>query len=385
MIYLDHNATTPIDPRVADVIGQCYAAGYLNPASAHAAGRRARQKVEQARESIARILGADTAGTSAAEVIFTSGGTESNNLALRGLVGGPTTLGDTPTRVIISSIEHPSVIGAAHKLRADGYDVRQLPVDAHGVVKVSALRDLLTDATRLVSVMLANNETGVIQPVAEVAAICRERRVLCHTDAVQMVGKSAVCFDELGVDALSLTAHKFHGPRGIGAILVRGDVDLEPILYGGFQQQSMRPGTECVALAVGFQRALELWHVEAFERARHLRECRDRLEQLLLAGCSDLVINGNSAERLPHCTNISFPGSDRQALLIALDRAGVCCSTGSACASGSSEPSPVLIAMGCSEPLVEGSLRISVGATTTLDEIERAAEIILENHAKLSA
>ena len=208
--------------------------------------------------------------------------------------------------------------------------------------------------------------------------------MLCHTDAVQAVGKLPVDFDELGVDALSLTAHKFHGPRGIGALLLRGGVRLAPILFGGFQQQALRPGTESVALAVGMRRALELWHAEAEERAQRMRGCRDGLERLLLAGCPELVINGIGAERVPHCSNVSFPGCDRQALLIALDQAGICCSTGSACASGSSEPSPVLLAMGCSEPVVEGSLRISLGATTTLAEIEQAAKIILENRSKLS-
>jgi cysteine desulfurase len=384
MIYLDHNATTPIDPRVAEAIADCYAAGYLNPASPHAAGRRARQRLEQARETIARILGADTARMNSAELLFTSGGTESNNLALRGLAYSPTVPKGPRTRIIVSAIEHPSILGTAQQMLRQGYDVRQLPVDSDGVVQISKLDELITDETRLVSVMWANNETGVIQPIAEIAAICRERGVLMHTDAVQLVGKLPVAFDELGVDALSLTAHKFHGPLGIGALLLRGGVQLQPILYGGFQQHSLRPGTESVALAVGLQRALELWRDESPERAEKLRMHRDRLENLLRAGYSDLVINGIAADRLPHCSNVSFPGCDRQALLLALDQAGVCCSTGSACASGSSEPSPVLLAMGCSEQIVEGSLRISVGKTTTTAEIDLAAQIILELRAKLT-
>ena len=389
MIYLDHNATSPIDPRVAATIAECYAAGYMNPASAHVAGRRARQRVEQARETIARLLGADTSGMNAAELVFTSGGTESNNLALWGLAaatcyGGPeVSPSGSPARIIVSAIEHPSIIGPAQQMRCQGYDVRQLPVDQNGVVQLSKLDSLITDQTRLVSVMLANNETGAIQPVAEIAEICRHRGVLVHTDAAQMVGKLPVNFDKLGVDALTLTAHKFHGPRGIGALLLRGGVKLRPMLLGGFQQQSMRPGTESVALTAGFQRALQLWRHESVAREERLRRLRDHLESLLKDGCPSLVVNGSGAKRVPHCSNVSFPGCDRQTLLIALDQAGVCCSTGSACASGSSEPSPVLLAMGCAKAVVEGSLRISLGAWTTMAEIEQAAHIILENYAKL--
>jgi cysteine desulfurase len=231
--------------------------------------------------------------------------------------------------------------------------------------------------------MLANNETGVLQPVAELARICRQHGVMLHTDAVQVVGKLPVSFEELKVDALSLSAHKFHGPRGIGALIVRGGVRLQPILFGGFQQQGLRPGTESVALAMGLRRALELWHNEANERAERMATLRDRLENLLRAGKPETVVNGGSAARVPHCTNISFPGIDRQALLLALDQEGICCSTGSACASGSSEPSPVLMAMLCSDSVIEGSLRISLGIETSAAEIEQAAQIILRTVVKL--
>ena len=230
----------------------------------------------------------------------------------------------------------------------------------------------------LVSVMLGNNETGVIQPVAEIAQLCRAAGAIMHTDAVQAAGKIPVKFRALGVDALTIAAHKFHGPRGIGALLVRHDVKLEPMLFGGFQQVGLRPGTEPTALAVGMCRALELWHIEGEARTRRLTELRDRFEAKLRAAVPDLVINGESAERLPHTSNIAFLGLDRQALVMALDLAGVACSTGSACASGSSEPSPVLLAMQAPAEVISSSLRFSLGAGITAAEIDEAAARIIK-------
>jgi cysteine desulfurase len=366
-LYLDNNATTLLHPAVAETMAAYDRAGYANPASQHQAGRRARSVLEEAREGIAKILGANVSDTHADQVIFTSGGTEANNLALRGLAG------DRPGRVIISAIEHPSVVGAAEQLARQGFDVQRLRVSREGVVDVDHLRELLDQQMRVVSVMLGNNETGVLQPVAEVAAVCHSGGVPVHTDAVQVVGKLPVDFRQLGVSALSLSAHKFHGPRGIGALIVRHGVELTPILFGGFQQLGLRPGTESVTLAVGLHRALQLWQDEADERASRMARLRDRLEERLLANVPDLVINGAGAARLPHTSNVAFPGLDRQALLMALDMAGVACSTGSACASGSSEPSPVLLAMGCPADIVEGSLRLSLSAFTTEAEIDQAA------------
>ncbi len=376
-LYLDNNATTLLHPAVAEAMAECDRAGYVNPASQHQAGRRARRVLEEAREGIAAILGADVSGTHADQVIFTSGGTEANNLALRGLAG------DQPGRMIISAIEHPSVVGAAEELARQGFELRRVRVSPEGVVDVDHLRELLDQRTRVISVMLGNNETGVLQPVAEVAAVCHTAGVPVHTDAVQVVGKLPVNFRQLDVAALSLSAHKFHGPRGIGALIVRHGVELIPILFGGFQQQGLRPGTESVTLVVGLHRALQLWHDEADERASRMARLRDRLEARLLANVPDLVINGAGAARLPHTSNIAFPGLDRQALLMALDMAGVACSTGSACASGSSEPSPVLLAMGCGADVVEGSLRLSLSALTTEAEIDVAAGRIRQVAAEL--
>lgn len=373
-IYLDNNATTRMDPRVADTMRACAVAGHGNPASPHAHGRRARRVVEEARESIGRLLGCHQADIHADRVLFTSGGTEANNLAILGLAGPPR------SRVIVSAIEHPSIAGPAERLVRLGHDVQRLRVTSAGIVDVKHLDELLTaDAPRtsLVSVMLGNNETGVIQPVAEIATRCARADVALHTDAVQAVGKIPVHFRQLGVTALSLTAHKFHGPRGIGALIVRHDAPLEPILFGGFQQAGLRPGTESPELAIGLRTALELWSTEADARAARMARLRDRFENQLRAARPEIVVIGADSSRLPHTSNIAFPGIDRQSLLMALDLAGVSCSTGSACASGSSEPSPVLLAMGLPKPLVDGSLRFSLGAETTESEIDQAVERIL--------
>lgn len=365
-IYLDHNATTPIIPEVAAAMAECYAAGYGNPASQHAAGRRARQLLEEARETIGRLLGAEVDTHRGDHVLFTSGATEANNLALLGLNLG------TTGPVYLSAIEHPSVAGVAAELRRRGQAVVTLPVTAEGVLDLAAADKLIAHGGRLVAAMLGNNDTGILQPIADLAELCAARGIPLSTDAVQAVGKIEVNFRSLGVAALSASAHKFHGPSGVGVLIVRSDVRLDPLLFGGFQQGGLRPGTESVPLAVGMCRALKLWHSERDARFQRLTELRERLETGLRALWPELVVHGSAVERLPHTTCASFVGLERQALLLALDLAGVACSTGSACASGSSEPSPALVAAGCSGPLLESALRFSLGATTTAAEIDRA-------------
>lgn len=372
-IYLDCNATTPLLPEVADALDAAQRAGYANPASQHSAGRRARRALEEARERIGAMLGANMTSFRADRVIFTSGGTEANNLALRGIAAGVSGEGvgvcKDKEHVLVSAIEHPSILGPAERLRLGGCDVETIPVDRQGVVDPAVVAARLRPSTRLVSVMLGNNETGAIQPVAEIARRCRERGVLSHTDAVQAVGKIAVNFVELGVDALTVTAHKFHGPLGIGALIVRAEVPLEPILSGGFQQGGLRPGTESVALALGFAAALEAWKREGAARTARLAALRDDFETQLAAVVPEAVFHSRGAARLPQTSCVALVGVDRQAMLLALDQAGVACSTGSACASGSSEPSPTLVAMGCSTDELQSSLRFSVGATTTPAEV----------------
>ncbi len=371
--FLDHNATAPLAPEVADAMYDCLIAGLANPASQHAAGRFARRRLEEARQTVARILGAKTTGMDADKVIFTSGGTESNNMALRGIAARAA---QDSRHIVISPIEHPSIAVLAEQLVREGYEVDRLPIDSAGIVSVDALSDLIRPDTRLVSVMLGNNETGVVEPIQGLAAVCHAQGVPLHTDAVQCVGKVPVDFTALGASAMSATAHKFHGPLGIGVLIVRHDTVVDPLLVGGFQQAGMRAGTEPVALAVGMAAALELYQREANARFHRMTELRNQFESLVLKGVSEAQVIAADVERLPHTSNIAFIGFDRQALAMALDTAGVACSTGSACASGSSEPSPVLLAMGCDLAVVRGSLRFSVGAFTTIAEITQAAERI---------
>jgi cysteine desulfurase len=371
-IYLDNNSTTPLLPEVRAAMIAAMEAGYVNPASQHQPGQRARRALEEAREEILQLLGANTCGMQADRLIFTSGGTEANNLLLRGWLAAK------PGRLIVSRIEHPSVLGVAEHLATRGTPVEYLRATTSGTIDLDHAQELLTKAPTpsLVCVMLANNETGVIQPLPELAALCQTRNVPLVTDAAQAIGKIAVDLDGLGVAALTLAPHKFHGPLGIGALLLRGDTKLEPLLYGGFQQEGLRPGTESVPLAIGLATALRMANEQLPARAAHLRSLRDGFERLLRNELPEIVINGEEAPRLPNTSNIAFVGLDRQELLLALDMAGIACSTGSACASGSSEPSPVLVAMGLPEEVILGSLRLSFGAGNTAEEAAEAARRI---------
>lgn len=376
-IYLDNNATTKMLPEVAEVIYEANCSGYVNPASQHQSGQRTRRVLEDARERITKLLGGETTGMSPDRLVLTSGGTESNNLALRGFCTGS---GDA--NIVVSPIEHPSVLETAQQMGRFGVEVRRLPVDCSGVVRVDQLRDLIDDRTRVVSVMLGNHETGVLQPITEIARITRGTQVPVHCDAVQAIGKIPVEFRKLDVDALSVSAHKLHGPVGVGGLLLRTGINPMPIMTGGFQQQGFRPGTESVPLTLGFLKA-ELSVDRLAESERAMRSLRDSLEAQLCSAIPSLVINGQLANRLPHTTNISFPGLNRQAIVLALDMSGVACSTGSACASGSSEPSSVLIAMGLEEAVIEGSIRISLSRLTTMADIELAVQRILRVYKSL--
>jgi cysteine desulfurase len=385
VLYLDYNSTAPLLPEVADAMAAASADYFANPSSQHQPGRRARQALENARDAIGQILGACMTGREPDRVILTSGGTEANNLALLGLarLDEPDA---RPGQAIVSVIEHPSVAGAAELLARHGWRIDSLGVTNEGVIDVAELERVLTEQTRFVSVMLANNETGVLQPVAEIARRCAALGVPLHTDAAQVIGKLPVDFRSLGASAMTVAAHKFHGPLGVGALLLRHGVSLAPRLHGGFQQEGLRPGTQCVALAVGLHAALVAWRRDAAARAARLRELRDRLEAGLIEGFGgDVVVNGAQAERLPNTANLAFLGLERQALLMALDLAGVACSTGSACASGSSEPSRVLAAMHCAKAVLDGSLRFSVGATTTSEEIDDAIGRITTVCRKMAA
>jgi cysteine desulfurase len=384
LIYLDHNSTAPIDPDVASVIAECYEQGFVNPASQHRPGQAARKALEESRQQIIEFLGGKSRGMATDQLVFTSGGTESDNLALFGLapigkqnlVSKQLLKNDLAPLVLLSAIEHPAVSLAKPKLESMGFDVRLVPVDQNGLVKLDVLQALLDEPVALVSVMLANNETGVIQPIKQIAQLCRDRGVLIHTDAVQAVGKIAVDFANLNVDALSFTAHKFAGPRGIGGLLLRHGVTPEPMFFGGFQQTSIRPGTEDVCLVRGMTAAMEKYVVHVHKFGQQLAVLRDELQHRLANCFPHMVVNGGEVARTPQTLNLAFPGLNRQSLLMAADLAGLALSTGSACASGSSDPSPVLVAMGLKSQIVDSSLRISFGYSNTFDQAIEAFDRI---------
>lgn len=365
VIYLDHNATTPPAPEVIAAMDAVWRDASGNPGSRHSAGRRARRALEDARELVAGILGAKPI-----EVVFTSGGTEANNTALFGYTQGD------PAAIALPEGEHPSIEMAVRRREVQGWKRVTLPLDEHGLIQVDALNSIDWSQLRVITLLLAHNETGVIQPMNELAELCLSHQIPLHLDAVQAVGKIDVDFHKLTATSLSLGAHKFHGPRGIGALLLREHTRLPALLLGGHQEREHRAGTEPVALAVGLAKALEVWHADRSRIREHLIQLRDRLETQLVATCSPIVVHGAAVERLPNTLNVGFMGCDGEALLVALDLAGVCCSMGSACASGSSEPAPILLGMGCSRELALSSLRFSVGRENTLAEIDEAAQRI---------
>ncbi len=379
-IYFDNNSTTSISPGAAAAVSQCYAQGFVNPASQHRPGQSARRKLEQLRAQMVTMLGGVASGMETDRLIITSGGTESNNLALAGLaaVGRKNKNGSRAPRIIISAVEHPSVLSFADYLGTTGYTIERLAVDQNGSIILSDLQQkLATDRQHpiaLVSIMAANNETGVVQPIKTAAALCRQQNVLFHCDAVQAVGKTAIDFSDLGVDSLSMTAHKFHGPRGVGALMLRHGIELPPMFYGGFQQMATRPGTEDVALTAGMHRALIEFQNDT-NRETRIRQLRDDLQTGLQKIVPNIVINGHDAPRMAHTLNVSFPGINRQAFLMAADFAGLAISTGSACASGSSDASHVIIAMGANNDVVEGSIRFSLGALNTEQEVDSSLTI----------
>jgi len=364
-IYLDHNATTALDPRVWEAMRPFFL-GAGNAESRHTAGRRARRAWDEARETVAKVLGADSD-----EVVFTSGGTEANNLAVFGL-----TEEAGPGRIVSSPIEHPSVAEAVGLLEERGFVVDRPDVSDEGTADAEAMASLFDDRTRLATLMLANNETGALQPVARLAELAEARGVPIHTDAVQAVGRVPVDFRALGVSTLAASAHKFHGPVGVGVLIVRKGTKLAPRLIGGGQQQGRRPGTVAVPLAVGLAKALDLWRLEAESRTETWRALAKRLEDGITSalGPDRVVRNGPSdpSRRLPQTVNLGFVGLDGDAILMQMDLAGVAVSLGSACASGSTQPSPTLQAMRVPPDRLRSSVRFSLGAFTTEAEIDQA-------------
>jgi cysteine desulfurase len=360
-VYLDHNATTPLDERVLEAMLPYLKGSYGNPSSVHAPGRAARAALDLAREQVAALVNAHPS-----QVIFTSGGTEANNAALKGLV-----LQVPAGKMVLGPTEHASVRGPAAVLQRRGWRVERAGCDGNGVVSTQTISRVLDSETRLASVMWANNESGAITPVAELADVCREHGVLLHTDAVQAAGKLPVDFSASGVQLMSLSAHKLYGPKGIGALIVDKAVTLEPLLHGGGQERERRGGTENVAAIAGFGRAAELAMAELEARQQQARSLRDGFEQALLKTLPQAVIFAAGAERLPNTSFFAVPPLEGRTLIMALDRLGLAVASGSACGSEQHEPSHVLKAMGVATELAHGAVRVSFGQQNSKADVER--------------
>jgi cysteine desulfurase len=375
-IYLDHAATTPLRPEVTEAMHEALVNSSYNPSSLHDEGRKARALLDGARERVAAVLGA-----SRNEITFTSGGTEANNMALFGVAR----TGPPGARFVASAIEHHSVLAPLEHLGDKGYEVSLLAVGSDGLVEPASFAAALAGPARLASVMYANNEIGTVQPITELAAIAHRHGVLFHTDAVQTPAWLPLDVRDLSVDLLSLSAHKFGGPRGVGVLYVRRGVPIAPILEGGGQEFGRRSGTENVLGAVGMARALELAAAEQADRSREVARLRDLLETGVRSAIPDATVNGAAASRLANNLNVSFPGADSAAMLIALDLAGIAAAAGSACASGAPEPSHVLEAIGLPESIRKGAIRFSLGKSTTAAEIERVVDVLRSITANLRA
>jgi cysteine desulfurase len=348
----------------------CFAEAWGNASSLHSSGRRARRTLETARRTVAEVL-----GCSPEEVCLTGGGTESNNLAIKGVLMIDRAQGG---HLVTSAVEHHAVLNAARYLEGRSHEVTYLSVDRYGMVDVAELEKSLRNETVLVSVMLANNEVGTIQPISQIAKITRERAILLHTDAVQAAGRVSLDVDALGVDLLSLAAHKFHGPKGVGVLYVRKGTSLRPLLHGGDQERGLWPGTENVAGAVGLATTLQLANQEREAETRRIARLRDKLQQGILESIPDVQINGHLSSRLPNILNVSFKGVDGGALLLWLDQEGIAVSTASACSAGTGGPSHVLMAMGLAQEEALNSVRFSLGRDNNDEQIDYVLEVLPE-------
>jgi cysteine desulfurase len=376
-VYLDFNATTPVEPRALDAMLPYFSAEFANAASIHTPGQRARAAVESAREQVAALIGARPQ-----EIVFTSGGTESDNHAIFGVVGQAflpvpaSKKAGSSIHLITTAIEHEAVLNTCQALEKEGVAVTFLPVDYNGLIELDRLRAAIRPETVLITIMHANNELGTVQPLDEIGHIAKEADIYFHTDAVQSVGKIPIDVNALQVDLLSLSGHKLYAPKGIGALYVRGGTRLRQFLYGGHHQRGFRPGTENVAGIIGLGKAAEIARHSLADDAKRVASLRDKLQQGLLERIPQSRVNAATASRTPNTTNLVFPGVEGEALLIALDLKGLACSTGAACSSGAVEPSHVLTAIGLPSEEARASLRFSLGRHTTPADIDFALSVV---------
>lgn len=378
VVYLDHNATTPTDPRVVEEMLPYFSESYGNPSSAYGLAQETKKAMEDARGRAAAVL-----GCGAREIYFTSGGTESDNIALKGVAFAGI---ESRGHIVTTAIEHHAVLHTADYLRDRfGFEVTYLPVDGQGLVDPGDVAGALRDDTILVSVMMANNEVGTIEPLAEIAEVTREQGVPLHTDAVQAVGKVPIDLDSLGVDLLSLSGHKIYGPKGVGLLYVRKGFRLDPLTHGGSHERSMRAGTENVPGIVGLARALELASEGLGEESGRLSALTDRLYSGIAEAVPDVSLNGHPERRLPGTVNIAFHWVEGESVVLALDMEGIAVSTGSACTTDSAEPSHVLSAMGIPANLAQGSVRFGLGRSTTESDVDHVLGVLPDVISRLRA
>ena len=376
IVYMDHAGTTPLAPEVLRAMTPYFTELFGNPSSIHTVGQEARYALDEARERVARVLNCRPR-----EVVFTSGGTESDNAAI---VGAATALQETGNHVITSSVEHHAVLHTAQHLESQGFDVTYLPVDSDGLVQPEAVERAITDRTTLVSIMYANNEIGVVNPVPEIAQVVKgkaaelSRTILFHTDAVQAAGYLDLDVRMLGVDLLSLSGHKFHGPKGTGVLFIRRGAPFLPYLLGGGQERERRSGTENIPGIIGLSVALEAANARRHESAEHCAALRDRIVAQVLERVPGSRLNGHPTRRLPNNANFSFPGVEGEPILLGLDMAGIAASSGSACSSGSLEPSHVLLALGQSAEVARGSLRLTLGKDNTEEQVDYLIGVLVD-------
>lgn len=369
-IYFDHSATTPVDNEVASLMVEYMTEKFGNPSSIHSFGREVHKAVDEARQQVASLIGAN-----ANEIFFTSGGTEADNLALKGIAFANRKKGN---HIITTCIEHHAILHTCEYLEKQGFKVTYLPVDENARVRIEDLNNAITDQTILISVMFANNEVGTIQPIKEIGKIAREKGIYFHTDAVQAAGNYPIDVTEYNIDLLTLSAHKFHGPKGIGALFVRRGVKIDAVQHGGGQERSLRPGTENTPGIIGLGKAAEIAKRDMDNKIEHVTALRDKLVKGITEKITDIKLNGHPTLRMPGNINFSFLYVEGESLLLNLDLKGIAASSGSACTSGSLDPSHVLLAMGLTHEVAHGSLRLSLGRGNTEEDIEYCLTVLPE-------